>query len=255
MTVGRLPRRASLVLAALWGLPAVIVFSGCGIQREYVRRGQLLDSVAVRVDRLETANADQQEELRKLRADALTELEGVGRQQAELAAQLNDFSDRLDRISRKLGLGRGDITPVPAESAPAPDTTRPRLDTVGAGEDKLYNTAYLDFTRSKYEVAITEFRQYLTRFPNSENADNAQYWIGECYYSLGKYDDAEREFKLVAARYPDGNKLSAAMYKLGMVYVAVKRLPEARSQFKRVIQQYPGTHEADLSQERLRSLE
>jgi len=236
-----------------WGLPAVCAFSGCGIQREYARRGQLLDSLAVRTSRLEAGQAAQQEEAGKLRADVLTELEGLGAQEEQLAAQLNDLGDRLDRISRRLGLGRGNVTPVAGESAKTQDTTRAPADTAGQGLDQLYNTAYLDFTRGKYDVAVAEFRQYIQRFPSSENADNAQYWIGECYYSQGKYQDAEKEFRQVLTAYPDGNKAPSAAYKLALVYLSEKRKPEARNQLKRVVQQYSGSNEAKLAQARLES--
>jgi tol-pal system protein YbgF len=236
-----------------WGLPAVCAFSGCGIQREYVRRGQLLDSLAVRTSRLEAGQTTQQEEMGRLRADVLTELEGLGTREEQLAAQLNDLGDRLDRISRRLGLGRGNVTPVGAESAKTQDTTRAPVDSAGLGQDQLYNTAYLDFTRGKYDVAVTEFRQYVQRFPTSDNADNAQYWIGECYYSQGRYQDAEKEFRQVLTAYPDGNKAPSAAYKLALVYLAEKRKPEARNQFKRVVQQYSGSNEAKLAQARLES--
>ena len=256
MAASRLKRAAGFGMAA--GLLAAVLCAGCSFQREYVRRGQVIDSMSVRLVRVEQAQQRQEQQMAKLRADILTDLETIDSRLDQLDAQIADVGDRLDRISRRVGAGRGDITPVKPESLPGTrpepakaDTAKPIPDTVGLAEDQLYNTAYLDFTRGKYDVAISEFRQYLGSFSQTDNADNAQYWIGECFYSLGKLDSAEAGFKQVMAGFPNGNKVSAAEYKLGLVYLAQNRKPEATNQFHRVVREYPGSSEAKLAQERL----
>lgn len=255
MTAGRQQRSVSKYLAAAVSLLAVIFFSGCGIQREFVRRGELLDSIAVRVQRLEREQAAQREALNRLRADALTELEGVESRLGEITAQLDDFEERLDRVGRKVGAWRGEITtetPAPEESTPVsfPDTTSSGIDA-----DRLYNTAYLDFTRGNYQVAIIGFRRFVKLFPSSEMADNAQYWIGECFYSLGQLDSAGVEFQRVINEYPQGNKVPAALYKLGLVYQLQGKEGLAQQKFKEVVDKFPGTPEANRAQEKIKKPE
>ncbi len=262
MAASRLKRAAGFGMAAAAGLLAAVLCSGCSLEREYVRRGQVIDSMSVRLVRMEQAQQRQDQQLAKLRADMLTELETIDGRLDQFDAQIADVGDRLDRISRRVGAGRGDITPAKSESVtgtrPEPvkaDTTKPVPDTVGLAEDELYNTAYLDFTRGKYEVAISEFRRYLSSFSGSDNADNAQYWIGESFYSLGKLDSAEAGFKQTIVGFPKGNKVPAAEYKLGLVYTAQNRKAEAANQFRRVVKEYPGSNEAKLAQDRLQTLE
>lgn len=252
MTAGRQERSASKYLAAISCLLAVILFSGCGIQREFVRRGELLDSIALQVQRLEKEQMAQREALNRLRADALTGLEGVGARLNEVDAQLNDFGERLDRIGRRVGAWRGDLTPeAPARdesiSVAVPETVNSGIDA-----DRLYNTAYLDFTRGNYQVAIIGFRRFIKLFPASEMADNAQYWVGECFYSLGQLDSAETEFQRVIREYPQGNKVPAAIYKLGLVYQLQGKEGLAQKRFKEVVDKYPGTPEANLAQDKLK---
>ncbi len=242
-------------MAAASGLLVAFLFAGCGFQREFVRRGQVLDSVDARLARVEQGQQRHDQDMAKLRADVLTEAEGQQARLDQIDAQLADLGDRLDRISRRVGAGRGDITPTAADSTPRPDSGLRSVDTVGVAEDQLYNTAYLDFTRGKYDVAISEFRQYLGSFSQTDNADNAQYWIGECFYSLGKLDSAEVGFRQVVMAYPRGNKVPAAEYKLGLVFLAQDRKPEAKNQFRKVVREYPGSNEAKLAQDRLRVLE
>jgi tol-pal system protein YbgF len=261
MAASRLKRAAGYGMAAAAGLLAVFSFAGCGIQREYVRRGQVIDSMSARLARMEQAQQRSDAQTAKLRADMLTDLETTNGRLDEFDARLADIGDRLDRIGRRVGAGRGDITPVRAESLSGtqpgpvkPDTSRPVLDTVGRAEDDLYNTAYLDYTRGKYEVAIGGFRRYLSAYSQTDNADNAQYWIGESFYSLGKLDSAEVGFRKVVVDYPHGNKVPAAEYKLGLVYLAQNRRAEAINQLRKVVKEYPGTNEAKLAQGRLQSL-
>jgi tol-pal system protein YbgF len=256
MTTSRLRHATSTVLVAAAGLLVVFSSSNCAsYQREYARRGQVLDSLYVRSMRFERAESTQAEQAARFRADVLTETDALQGRVDQLEAQLIDVLDRLDRISRRVGAGRADMTPVKSDSAQPADTARAPVDTAGMAEDQLYGTAYLDFTRGKYDVAIAEFRRYLESFPSSDNADNAQYWVGECFYSLARLDSAEVEFKQVVTRYPTGNKLPAAEYKLGLVYLGTSRPAAARSQFERVLREYPGTNEAKLAQDRLNSLE
>ena len=107
----------------------------------------------------------------------------------------------------------------------------------------------------KYDVAASEFRRYLESFSRSDNADHAQYWIGECFYSLGRLDSAEAAFRQVIVAYPHGKKLPAAEYKLALVYLAQNHKAEATNQLRRVVKEYPGTNEAGLAQKRLESPE
>ncbi len=251
MTAGRLQRIASFGLAVTWGLLAVSLFSGCSWHREYVRRGAMLDSLAARTDRIETQQTDQAEWQQELRADLLTDLEALMSKLNQLEARALDQEQRVARIGRKLGVWYGDATPPDTAVQPGSTAAVPDSVAVAIDPDQLYATAYLDFTRGKYQVAIAGFKQYLQMFPASDLSDNAQYWIGECHHSNGELVQAEEEFKRVLTDHPEGNKVPAAEYKLGLVYRAQNREDDARRQFAAVVEKYPGTTEARLAQDRL----
>jgi tol-pal system protein YbgF len=230
---------------------------GCAWQREYVRRGQLLDSLAVRVVRVEAEQAATREDLTRLRADVLTDLEQALDRLDQLNARLDETGDRLDRISVRMGIGRGNLTPQPAPAETVKPDTGALVVPADSGPDpqRMYDAAYYDFTRGKYDVAIEGFEEFIKQYPDSPNADNARYWVGECYYSMGDLARAETEFGRVIVEYPDGNKVPSAAYKLGMVRVAQGRADDARAQFRQVVEKYPGTNEARLAADRLRAME
>lgn len=262
MAAGRFPHRAGCCLAACGALLAAALLSGCSLQREYVRRGQLMDSLAVRMARVESEQEATREDLTTLRADVLTQLEQSLDRLDQLGARLDETGDRLERIGLRLGMGRGNLTPQPAtQDTSKPDAARP--DTAGAavpadsGPDpqRMYDAAYYDFTRGKYDVAVAGFEDFIRQFPQSDNADNARYWVGECYYSMGDLGRAETEFSRVLVDYPDGNKVPSAAYKLGIVNTAQGRRDEARRRFSEVVAKYPGTNEAKLAAEKLQAME
>jgi tol-pal system protein YbgF len=252
MAASRLKLKTGKILVAGSSLLAVIFFTRCGPYREYVRRGEVLDSISVRLERIERKQASQDEEIARFRADALTGIEKLDDHIAELDAELVDISERLERIGRRTGAWRGELI---TESAPSAESAVSPVDTTIAGidADRLYNTAYLDFTKGDYQVAITGFRRFIQLFPSSDMADNAQYWVGECFYSLNQLDSAELELQRVISQYPEGNKIPAAMYKLGLIYQLQGKGGAAERQFRAVIEKYPNTPEAKLAEERLKS--
>ncbi len=80
---------------------------------------------------------------------------------------------------------------------------------------RLYRHALESLRAGHQSLALAEFRRFLDGNPRHDYADNAQYWIGECFYDLHDFGAAEPEFRKVIERYPRGNKVPDAMLKLG----------------------------------------
>lgn len=252
MAVSRLCLKSTRIIPSVSSLLAVIFFTGCGVHREYVRRGTVLDTIAIRLNRIEKKQVKQEEDITRVRAEGLNAIERLEGQISAVDAELADLAERIERIGRRVGAWRGEMI---TNASTSTETTLVALDTEVAGidADQLYNSAYLDFTKGEYQTAIMGFRRFIQLFPSSEMADNAQYWVGECFYSLNQLDSAEAEFKQVKNRYPEGNKVPAALYKLGLIYQLEGKSSAAQEKFKEVIENYPSSAEAKLAQERLKA--
>ena len=72
--------------------------------------------------------------------------------------------------------------------------------------EALYRSAYEDYMRGNYDLAADGFAEYLRRYPNTELADNALYWIGECFDAQEKSQEALDTFTLVLEDYPNSDK-------------------------------------------------
>jgi tol-pal system protein YbgF len=116
---------------------------------------------------------------------------------------------------------------------------------------KLYNNA-LDLIRSgKTDNAIPLLQQYIEIYPRTELADNAQYWLGECYYKKRDFQNAINGFKKVLDDYPSGNKIPAALLKLGYSYYELRQITQALESLQRIINQYPNDPVYSLAQKKI----
>jgi TolA-binding protein len=88
---------------------------------------------------------------------------------------------------------------------PAP-VSIPKLETK-AQVTETYNNALTEYRIGRYDSASRMFQQILEYPPSHNLKDNAQYWLGECYYSKGNYDQALIEFERVKTFFPKSEKI------------------------------------------------
>ena len=149
---------------------------------------------------------------------------------------------------RLSGTGRAVVVMAPP---PLPAETTVPDEPVAAEPLRLYRDALAALRAGHNAVALTGFRKFLTRYPRHDYADNAQYWIGECYYDLKQFRSAVHEFRRVVERYPHGNKVPDAMLKLGFAHLAQGDRRDGRQVLESLRRSYPRHAAARLAIERL----
>jgi tol-pal system protein YbgF len=139
---------------------------------------------------------------------------------------------------------------APAEAFEASGRTQAR----GGGEVALYQSAN-DFLRAgSTGEAVEAFRAFVKRYPTHELADNAQYWLGECYYHRKDYSTALREFRRVVEKYSRGNKVPDALLKLGFSYLALGSTRPGREALSELVRTYPRHPASGLAAAKLAEL-
>ncbi|MFQ5706062.1 MAG: tol-pal system YbgF family protein [bacterium] len=83
-----------------------------------------------------------------------------------------------------------------------------------------YQDALDDVYSKNFSQAIEKFHTLLQESTNDDLSDNCQYWIGQCYYSMGKYQLAITEFEKVFA-FDKNNKEDDAQFMIGMAYLKI----------------------------------
>ena len=155
---------------------------------------------------------------------------------------------------------KGAPTPVsalavaPANGAPAPLAAPPVAPVAEPDPTSLYRAAYGRLKAGQAVEAADDLRGFVSRFPQHDLADNAQYWLGESYYTRGDYKDAEPEFRAVIRRWPSGNKAPDALLKLGYCMLQLGERAEGRTTLEQLVEHYPRTEAALLAQKRLAEL-
>lgn len=121
-------------------------------------------------------------------------------------------------------------------------------------EDASYQSAFDLLKIGQYDKSITAFGDFLTRFPGSPHADNAQYWLAEAYYVTHRYEPAISEYNKLVGSYPESQKLTHALLKVGYSYHELGKIPEAKATLEDLKLRYPGTTAARLADERLQRI-
>ncbi len=217
--------------------------------------------ISSRLDRLqETASSDQDRVSRADLADLAVRVDQVGRDVNMTDERLNDLGRRVDRLAQEVQQARAYSTPRPHETAPSDEPlSEDDLRTAAAAEaipdpEALYNTAYADFSKGNYALAVSGFEEYREKFPDSALADNALYWVGECHFSQGDFQEAIRAFDRLLELYPDSDKAAAGNLKKGLGYLEQNQIGQAIVQLRFVHSTYPGTDEAKIARDKLISL-
>lgn len=116
---------------------------------------------------------------------------------------------------------------------------------------RLYRQSLDALHAGRHAAALVGLRKFLARFPRHDYDDNAQYWIGECYYDLKQYKAALREFRRVVDRYPHGSKVPDALLKMGFAHLALGDRRDGRQDLESVRRLYPNHAAARLAVARL----
>jgi tol-pal system protein YbgF len=124
----------------------------------------------------------------------------------------------------------------------------------GASEQATYDAAMMSLRGGSYDRAIASFNEVVTNYPAGELASNAQFWIGESYYTKGDLEGAIAAYRKVLSGWPDSRKAPDAMVKLGFSLSDLRRTAEARNTLDEVVRKYPGTQAAQLAADRLKRL-
>jgi len=86
------------------------------------------------------------------------------------------------------------------------------------GYRKYYDKGVVAFGKKKWEKAIENFSMALLNSPGGELADDAQFYLGECYFNKKEYLLAISEYQQLTERYTYSPLVEDAYYKIAVSY-------------------------------------
>ena len=159
--------------------------------------------------------------------------------------------DRIERLEQYLNLeSTGPIQKSkPVSNIPSGKQVKHKL-----SENEIYASAKQAYDKGDFNAARAGFQKLLKEFPKSENADNAQFWIGEIYYREKWYEKAILEYQTVIEKYPKGNKVTASLLKQGFAFFNLGDKSNARLILSELIKKYPKSNEAKIAERKLKGI-
>ena len=118
---------------------------------------------------------------------------------------------------------------------------------------KTYINALSAYQNGDYNKAINGFSGLVLSDPANDLADNSQYWLAECYYTMKNYKRAVLEFEKVFS-FSGTDKDDDAQLKLGHCHRSMGNIKKSKEEYQRLIDYFPGSEFYEKAQESLKQL-
>jgi len=171
----------------------------------------------------------------------------------EIQVRLDIMALSLEKMETKVNYIEQYLNLEPERAQAQPPSTGV-AETKKLSDADLYTSSKQAFDQGDFEAARKGFHKIITDFPTSENADNAQFWIGEIYYREKWYEKAILEYQKVIENYPKGNKVPASLLKQGFAFLSLGDKANARLILNELAKKYPDTNEGKIAVQKLKEI-
>jgi tol-pal system protein YbgF len=223
-------------------------YAGAGATAPVSPQGQVfmqLQQLQQEVEQLRGLLEEQQNQIQQLRQEGLERYQDLDRRLAGGVAPASQVSGSASNA------GTAPQMPVAPAQVPASANAEPG----DPAKEKLYYDAAFDLIKARdFAKASQAFNGFLRKYPNSQYAGNAQYWLGEVSLAQGDLPAAAQAFAQVGKAYPNHPKVPDSLYKLADVELRQGNTVQAKSTLQQVIAQFPGSSAAQLAQRDLKGL-
>lgn len=278
-------KRFALISGVLSLLP-LVGFSSCVYDKDLAYLNDQVISLNRRVAKIEEAMDTKISTIRTNQGDVRVEIDQMRGEMQKLQGRLED-NERIVKRSVERDLGEQDIlkskvmdleTTVrahqeylgieigaqrPPQTGVGPMERRPGqvaavpsvpVEPAKPKDVELYDDSLALYRNGKYEDAVLGFKDFLKKYPKSDLADNAQFWIGESYFSLRQYEQAILAYNDVIKRYPKGNKVANALLKQSLAFIEINDKTSARLLLRKIMKEHPNSSEAKIASKKMESL-
>jgi len=226
------------------------------------------------VSKLAATMGGLQKSVQDVQANSGARLDTMSTQVQGLSDNLEEIKSRLGKLNQQIVDLQNTVQSIDAKvsgSAPPanngatnPTSSNPGSSAVPSAAvnpsgpppnaNTLYENGLRDITGGKYDLARSEFQDYLKYYADTDLASNAQFYLGEIAYSQKNYDLAVGEYDKVLTNYPKSFKLAPARLKKGMAEIELGQKASGVRELREVVKRYPGTEEERRARAKLKEL-
>lgn len=262
-------------LYSLFCLSLVFILSGClATTNQFVDLKDEIYQLQLKLNEVQKNQADLSSKMDTLTTSMdslISKLDETTNSMSNLGSRLDDVESNL---SRKMNRFAEPVCPAPVKvstvtasapqqpaATPAPAAPAPasepapamELDSSSSGiaPSRIYQLAYSDFSKGKYELAAAGFVSYLNDYSKGELADEAHYYLGESYYGEGKWSEAQAEFDATLKNFPKSGLVPAARLKKALCLEQMSNTKDMLTILKALVKDFPDSPEANTAKEKL----
>jgi len=177
--------------------------------------------------------------LRLLRADQQVRFGEIDRKVSSIDGNMSESQMRLSKIDEKTAEFQKRLEARIASDSAANNSRIAEI-------NKLLQIAMSDFNAGRYEIATSGFNDLISRFPDASQAQEALYWVAECFYARKLFPDAEKTYIQYVKQFPTGEKVCVSLYKLGMSYEKQQKTKSRDVVWKKLAEQCPDSQEMQV---------
>lgn len=190
-------------------------------------------------------------------------LEEIKSRLGKLNQQLVDLQNSVQSLDAKISSGAaapttGGVNTTPTAGNVPPSTSAPPAAAAPSGPgpsaDMLYSNGLKDIQSGKYDLARSEFQDYLKYYGKTDLAANAQFYIGEIYYRQKKYQEAISEYDKVINNYPNNFKMAPARLHRATAMLALGQKSSGIRELREITKLFPGSEEDRYARAQLKEL-
>jgi tol-pal system protein YbgF len=248
---------------------------GTQVTQDHTVMRTLIEQSNDTVGKLNGTMSGLQKSVQDVQANSGARLDTMSTQVQGLSDNLEEIKSRLGKLNQQLvdlqntvqsldaKISGGSVAPG---AAPAPSPSGANMQPTGGSPsasssggaapsaDTLYSNGLRDITSGKYDLARSEFQDYLKYYGDTDLASNAQFYLGEIAYSQRQYSQAVSEYEKVLTNYPKSFKLAPARLKKGMALIEMGQKTPGVKELREVVKRYPGTEEERRARAKLKEL-
>jgi tol-pal system protein YbgF len=231
----------------------------------------LVEQSSDNVNKLGATMSSLQKSVQDVQANSGARLDTMSTQVQGLSDNLEEIKSRLGKLNQQLVDLQNSVqsldakisgtTPAPASGAANPGSSTGASPSSSAGPtgpapsaDTLYSNGLRDITSGKYDLARSEFEDYLKYYADTDLASNAQFYLGEIFYKQKQYVDAVAAYDKVLTAYPKSFKLGPARLRKGLALIELGQKTAGIRELREVVKRFPGSDEDRLARGKLKEL-
>jgi TolA-binding protein len=208
----------------------------------------LTERLEKRIDNVKSYVDVEDQKIRELLANLRADLDDLGMQLGRTAGSQEELVHRFDQIQGKIKgikglvderLG-GDREDLPEDLPKDPA--------------EMFTVALEKFNAGYTKTARAIFTEFIRVAPDDEKADDAQFFVGETFFSEGRFVEAVAAYRKVYDNYQRGDRFREAVLRIGLSYERTNDCDKAKKIYKFARDEFKKSSEGKKADEKYKAL-